>query len=225
MDRLFDKFRLGARDLEKYQSGALTRCLSRLPPETGSAGGEDQRPACRPGLLNSRSGRRCLVSRYRSIKAAKEIAARIRKGNPRPFEIRANVRLDHLSLNRRHHQAAKPAHPAGVADRFPALPACCMYWTNPASGCISATTPSFWNQLKGLRDMGNTVIVVEHDEDAIRQADRHRPGPAPACMAAISSPKAQPISWPARKLTGKYLTGAENIPIPASADCPRTIAG
>ena len=42
---------------------------------------------------------------------------------------------------------------------------------SPRSDCISATTSGCSSTLKTLRDTGNTVIVVEHDEDAIRAAD------------------------------------------------------
>ena len=46
-----------------------------------------------------------------------------------------------------------------------------MCWTSPRSACISATTRGCSKRCKRLRDLGNTVIVVEHDEDAIRTAD------------------------------------------------------
>jgi excinuclease UvrABC ATPase subunit len=54
--------------------------------------------------------------------------------------------------------------------------------------------------LKRLRDLGNTVIVVEHDEDAIRAADYIVDlGPGRACMAARWWPRARwPIFWPTR---------------------------
>ena len=46
--------------------------------------------------------------------------------------------------------------------------------------------------LKRLRDLGNTVIVVEHDEDAIRTADHVLDiGPGAGITAATSSPKAR----------------------------------
>ena len=42
---------------------------------------------------------------------------------------------------------------------------------SPRSACTSATISALLDTLVNLRDLGNTVIVVEHDEDAIRQAD------------------------------------------------------
>ena len=44
-------------------------------------------------------------------------------------------------------------------------------WTSPVSVCTSATTPDSSRTLQRLRDLGNTLIVVEHDEDTIRSAD------------------------------------------------------
>ena len=46
-----------------------------------------------------------------------------------------------------------------------------MCWTSPRIGLHQRDNGKLLESLKGLRDMGNTVIVVEHDEDAIRNAD------------------------------------------------------
>jgi excinuclease ABC subunit A len=62
---------------------------------------------------------------------------------------------------------------------------------------------------KRLRDLGNTVIVVEHDEDAIRTADHVVDmGPGAGVHGGRSSPRARPTtSWPTPSLTGQYLSG------------------
>jgi excinuclease ABC subunit A len=88
---------------------------------------------------------------------------------------------------------------------------------NRASACTSATTRGCSKPFKRLRDLGNTVIEVEHDEDAIRTADHVLDiGPGAAFMAAISSREGQvddlieaPGPW-----TGKYLSGELSVPIP-----------
>ena len=49
--------------------------------------------------------------------------------------------------------------------------ACCTSWTSRRSGSISGTTTGCSSTLRQLRDLGNTVLVVEHDEDTIRAAD------------------------------------------------------
>ena len=43
--------------------------------------------------------------------------------------------------------------------------------TSRASACTSATTSACCKSLEGLRDLGNSVLVVEHDEETIRRAD------------------------------------------------------
>ena len=89
--------------------------------------------------------------------------------------------------------------------------------------------------LSRLRDLGNTVIVVEHDEETIRTADyvidlgpgRRRPGghvifqgtPAGLLMekaSAASGDGAETTPDPS-SLTGAYLTGARAIPTPEGA--------
>ena len=60
----------------------------------------------------------------------------------------------------------------------------------PSIGLHQRDNARLLETLRRLRDLGNTVIVVEHDEDAVRAADHVLDiGPAPAFMAATSSRK------------------------------------
>src|SRR5690606_31025758 len=72
--------------------------------------------------------------------------------------------------------------------------------------------------LRRLRDLGNTVIVVEHDEDAIRSADYlidMGPGAGSHGGQVIAhGTPAEVMSNPA-SITGQYLTGTRQIPVPA----------
>ena len=71
--------------------------------------------------------------------------------------------------------------------------------------------------LRRLRDLGNTVIVVEHDEDAIRSADHVLDiGPGAGIHGGKIIAQGKPADIMASKdsLTGKYLTGAMGIPVP-----------
>ncbi|HJJ55253.1 MAG TPA: excinuclease ABC subunit UvrA, partial [Methanocorpusculum sp.] len=85
--------------------------------------------------------------------------------------------------------------------------------------------------LKHLRDMGNTVIVVEHDEETIRAADHVIDiGPGAGIyggnVTAAGTP--QEIAGTPDSLTGKYLSGELTIPVPAarrSSDKYLTISG
>ncbi len=73
--------------------------------------------------------------------------------------------------------------------------------------------------MRGLRDMGNTVLVVEHDEDAIRTADHVIDmGPGAGVHGGHIIAEGTPAQIIANKksLTGRYLSGVENIPIPAA---------
>jgi len=71
--------------------------------------------------------------------------------------------------------------------------------------------------LKNLRDQGNTVIVVEHDEEAIREADYVfdiGPGAGVHGGRVVSHGKPEQIAADPNSVTGQYLTGAREIPIP-----------
>ena len=69
-----------------------------------------------------------------------------------------------------------------------------------------------------LRDLGNTLIVVEHDEDTIRAADwvvDIGPGAGEhGGNVVVSGPVAELLASP-DSLTGAYLTGRRAIPVPA----------
>ncbi len=71
--------------------------------------------------------------------------------------------------------------------------------------------------LKRLRDLGNTVIVVEHDEDAIRTADYlidMGPGAGLHGGEIVAEGTPEQVMQNAASLTGQYLTGMRQIPLP-----------
>ena len=93
----------------------------------------------------------------------------------------------------------------------------------PSIGLHQRDNQRLLDTLANLRDLGNTVIVVEHDEDAIRQADHVVDmGPARACTAARSSRRARPAEVAAHpdSITGQYLSGRRRIEIPPSRHAP-----
>ncbi|TMV40253.1 excinuclease ABC subunit A, partial [Thioclava sp. BHET1] len=72
--------------------------------------------------------------------------------------------------------------------------------------------------LKNLRDQGNTVVVVEHDEDAIRTADYVfdiGPGAGVHGGRVISHGTPEEVARDAASLTGQYLSGKREISVPA----------
>jgi excinuclease ABC subunit A len=71
--------------------------------------------------------------------------------------------------------------------------------------------------LKGLRDLGNTVIVVEHDDEAIRSADYvvdMGPGAGIHGGEIVAQGTPQQIMKNRKSITGQYLVGARQIPLP-----------
>ncbi len=93
----------------------------------------------------------------------------------------------------------------------------------PSIGLHQRDNEKLLKTLKKLRDLGNTLIVVEHDEDTIRSADYIvdigpkagvHGGEIVAC-GSIEDVIAEP-----RSITGEYLSGKRNIPIPNSRKVP-----
>jgi len=87
----------------------------------------------------------------------------------------------------------------------------------PSIGLHQRDNGRLLDSLKGLRDQGNTVIVVEHDEEAIRSADHVidiglGAGVHGGRIIAEGSPEA--IAAAPDSITGQYLVGAREIPIP-----------
>ena len=93
----------------------------------------------------------------------------------------------------------------------------------PSIGLHQRDNEKLLASLKGLRDLGNTLIVVEHDEDTIRQADfvvdigkyAGEKGGNIVCTGTPEEIMACPDS-----LTGAYLSGREEIPVPEKRRTP-----
>ncbi|WP_417247747.1 excinuclease ABC subunit UvrA [Celeribacter sp.] len=88
----------------------------------------------------------------------------------------------------------------------------------PSIGLHQRDNDRLIDTLKSLRDQGNTVIVVEHDEDMIREADYVfdiGPGAGVHGGKIVSKGTPEDIAADPASLTGQYLTGAREIPVPA----------
>jgi excinuclease ABC subunit A len=131
-----------------------------------------------------------------------------------------NVGLDYLNLNR-----ASGTLSGGESQRIrlasqigSGLTGVLYVLDEPSIGLHQKDNDRLLETLKRLRDLGNTVIVVEHDEDAIRQADYvvdMGPGAGVhgGSVVAQGSP-AEVMANPA-SLTGQYLSGGRQIAVPA----------
>jgi len=89
----------------------------------------------------------------------------------------------------------------------------------PSIGLHQRDNGRLLTTLKNLRDQGNSVIVVEHDEEAIREADHVidiGPGAGVHGGEIIAQGTPDDIAKCKKSLTGQYLTGALEVPIPAN---------
>ncbi len=88
----------------------------------------------------------------------------------------------------------------------------------PSIGLHQRDNDRLLTTLKNLRDAGNTVIVVEHDEEAIREADHVidiGPGAGVHGGEIIAEGTPEDIAAAPASITGQYLTGARAVPVPA----------
>ena len=88
----------------------------------------------------------------------------------------------------------------------------------PSIGLHQRDNRRLIDTLTRLRDLGNTVIIVEHDEETIRESDwvvDIGPGAGEHGGEIVYSGPVAGISKVARSITGKYLSGRERIPVPA----------
>ena len=87
----------------------------------------------------------------------------------------------------------------------------------PSIGLHSRDNARLLDTLQGLRDLGNTVLVVEHDESTIRRADwvvDLGPGAGEQGGEVIAEGPIEMILKSKKSLTGAYLTGRKKIPVP-----------
>ena len=89
----------------------------------------------------------------------------------------------------------------------------------PSIGLHQRDNKKLINALKRLRDLGNTIIVIEHDEETMREADHIvdiGPGAGIHGGRIVFNGRLEDIYDCFRSITGKYLKGEKYIPVPAS---------
>ena len=92
----------------------------------------------------------------------------------------------------------------------------------PSIGLHQRDNDKLLETLRHLRDLGNTLIVVEHDEDTMRAADYIvdvGPGAGIHGGEIVAAGTLQDILRTPESLTGQYLSGARKIPVPTSRRC------
>ncbi len=148
-----------------------------------------------------------------------EIADRIVKEIGDRLRFLVDVGLDYLTLDRSAETlSGGEAQRIRLASQIGSGLVGVMYILDePSIGLHQRDNQRLLDTLVHLRDLGNTVIVVEHDEDAIRQADHVVDlGPGAGVHGGHVVAQGTPASIEASKesLTGQYLTGARSIAIP-----------
>ncbi len=147
-------------------------------------------------------------------------------------EIRArvgfliDVGLDYLTLAR-----ATGTLSGGEAQRIrlatqigSGLVGVCYILDEPSIGLHQRDNDKLLRTLKNLRDLWNTVIVVEHDEDTMRAADHIvdiGPGAGAHGGEIVAQGTAEEIMADPNSITGQYLSGARAIPVPVTRRKPK----
>ncbi len=149
----------------------------------------------------------------------KAIAERVIKEISERLSFLVNVGLDYLTLNR-----SAVTLSGGEAQRIrlatqvgSRLVGVLYVLDEPSIGLHPRDNARLLETLKGLRDLGNTVLVVEHDDETIREADWVIDlGPAAGehggQVIAEGTPK-QILAHP-KSLTGQYLSGRKQVAVP-----------
>ncbi|PNL90167.1 excinuclease ABC subunit UvrA [Aggregatibacter aphrophilus] len=148
-----------------------------------------------------------------------QIAEKILKEIKERLQFLVNVGLNYLSLSRSAETlSGGEAQRIRLASQIGAGLVGVMYVLDePSIGLHQRDNERLLNTLIHLRNLGNTVIVVEHDEDAILSADHIidiGPGAGVHGGNVIAEGTAQQIMQNPNSLTGKFLSGAEKIEIP-----------
>ena len=148
------------------------------------------------------------------------IASQILKEISARLEFLLNVGLDYLTLSR-----TASTLSGGEAQRIrlatqigSGLMGVLYVCDEPSIGLHPADDDRLINTLKGLRDVGNTVLIVEHDEAIMRAADHIvdlGPGAGEHGGQIVASGTPKKVMSNTKSLTGQYLSGKKKISIPS----------
>jgi len=136
-----------------------------------------------------------------------------------------NVGLHYLTLDR-----SAPTLSGGEAQRIrlasqvgAGLVGVLYILDEPSIGLHPRDNDRLISTLRRLRDIGNTVIVVEHDEDTMRAADHlvdFGPGPGVKGGAVVAAGRFDQVANDPASLTGSYLSGRSRIEVPRERKAP-----
>ena len=158
-------------------------------------------------------------------KKQEEIARRILKEIRERLNFLVNVGLDYLSLDR-----SSGTLSGGEGQRIrlatqigSSLVGVLYILDEPSIGLHQRDNARLLQTLKHLRDLGNTVLVVEHDEETIMEADHvidMGPGAGVHGGEVVAQGTPEEVMKNPLSLTGQYLSGALSIPVPTQRRVP-----
>jgi excinuclease ABC subunit A len=209
-------------ELGKFQTAQPCETCGgkRLKPEALSVkvGGEDISSVTRLSVADALAWFSTLDQRFTAQQS--QIARAILKEINERLGFLNNVGLDYLNLDR-----TSGTLSGGESQRIrlasqigSGLSGVLYVLDEPSIGLHQRDNDRLLETLKRLRDLGNTVIVVEHDEDAIRHADHIvdlGPGAGVHGGEIVAQGSLADILAAPASLTGQYLTGARRIEVPA----------
>ncbi len=200
---------------------------SRLRPELveGGAGGNGSRGAREQGSRGAEDGSAVGGQRSAVITGLTErqlrIANQILKEILARLQFMRDVGLDYLSLNR-----GAATLSGGESQRIrlatqigSQLMGCLYILDEPSIGLHQRDNARLIRTLQGMRDLGNTVLVVEHDEDTIRAADwivDMGPGAGKYGGEVVYSAERERFLAQSPSMTALYLRGEKRIPVPTT---------
>jgi excinuclease ABC subunit A len=165
---------------------------------------------------------------FRGLKlkgAARQIASEVLKEIRGRLDFLASVGLGYLSLDR-----AGPTLSGGESQRIrlasqvgSELTGVIYILDEPSIGLHQRDNRRLLDTLVRMRDIGNTVVVVEHDEETVRAADHvidFGPGAGVAGGRIVHAGTPKSLEKNAKSITGAYLSGRMEIPIPAQRRTP-----
>ncbi|UAJ09153.1 excinuclease ABC subunit UvrA [Polymorphobacter megasporae] len=209
-------------ELSRYQSSAPCEVChgARLRPEALSVkiDGETIADAVRRPVSQAYPWAKNLTAKLNP--KDRQIAERIMKEIVERLGFLDNVGLDYLALDRKsgtlsggESQRIRLASQIGSG-----LSGVLYVLDEPSIGLHQRDNDRLLITLKRLRDLGNTVLVVEHDEDAIRTADYvvdMGPGAGVHGGHVVAKGTLQDILDTPGSVTGDYLSGRRSVPVPA----------
>jgi excinuclease ABC subunit A len=156
-----------------------------------------------------------------------EIAGPILKECRERLRFLVDVGLDYLTLGRSAESlSGGEAQRIRLATQIGSRLVGVLYILDePSIGLHQRDNARLLGTLEQLRDLGNTVIVVEHDEETMRAADHvidMGPGAGKHGGEVIAEGTVEEIIRNPRSITGKYLSGESEIPLPAERRAPDT---